>query len=424
MKNIAVLFPGQGSQYKGMGKKLYENYSVAREVFEEAGDVLNSDIKKICFEGGREALAKTENTQPAVLTVGIAAFKVLLNETGVKPKCLAGHSLGEISALVGANGIKFSDAVKLVKLRSEYMQEAVPVSLGLMLAVKGIDAEFVREECSRISQMDNVAVVSNYNSPLQTVVSGNKKAVETVGKRLQEKGARVVPLDVSAPFHSPLMRPAAEKLREHLSSLSYNKLKYPVLSNVTAFPYIDENNIPAMLASQITQPVRWVSSMKFLYQEEIDTVIDIGPNDVLKRLMKENYADIMAFSFDKDKEVIHNLIGAYRVENTPMYDQMKKIEFIERCMAIAVCTPNNNSGDEYQREFVELYKSVKRLLLRLKAYNVEPEVEHMKQAVEMLRSSFLAKKTPQEEQKNRLERLFKGTDSMNLFSNDTPSVND
>lgn len=418
MKNISILFPGQGSQYVGMGKKLYESYSIAREVFEEAGDVLNMDIKKLCFEGSREALAKTENTQPAVLTVGVAAFKVLLDETGIKPNCLAGHSLGEISALVGANGIKFSDAVKLVRLRSRYMQEA---GAGLMLAVKGVDAELVKKECSRVSQKDNVAAISNYNSPLQTVVSGNRKAVETVGKLLKEKGAKVMPLNVSTPFHSRLMQPAAEKLKEHLSGLSYNKLKYPVLSNVTAFPYMDENNIPAMLASQIIQPVQWTHSMKFLHQEGIDTIIDIGPNDVLKRLMKENYADIAAFSFDKEEDAVCTLIGQHHMDRTPIHGRVKKIEFIERCMAIAVCTPNNSSDDEYQRKFVKPYKSVKQLLIRLQTENVEPEPEHMKQALEMLCSGFFVKKTPQEEQKSRLEGLFKETGTTGLFTSYIPS---
>ncbi|GAE86716.1 ACP S-malonyltransferase [Acetivibrio straminisolvens] len=233
MKKIALLFPGQGSQYVGMGKKLYENYSAAREVFDEANEVLGFDLKELCFNGDINELTKTENTQPVILTASVAAFRVYMEKYGVKPAFLAGHSLGEFAALTCAGAISFKDAVRIVRNRGRYMQEAVPQGIGAMAAVSGVDKPVIEETCIKVSDENHLVVVSNHNSKDQIVISGHTSAVNTASEILKKHGARIVPLKVSAPFHSPLMQPAADRLREELKLYSYNEPKWQVISNTT-----------------------------------------------------------------------------------------------------------------------------------------------------------------------------------------------
>ena len=307
MSNTAIPFPGQGSQYVGMGRKIYSNFSAARRIFEEASDSLHLDISKMCFEGSYEELAKTENTQSAVLTVSVAAFHVMVYQIGIKPVYLAGHSLGEITALVCAESIKFTDALRIVKLRGIYMQEAAPIGSGSMMAINGVDSALVKQVCDTIARRGQRVGVANYNSAFQTVISGHKQAVELVGKALSEKGAKVVPLNVSAPFHSDLMKPAAEKLSAHLSTFSYSELQYPVLSNITASPYTSADVIPSMLTVQMLRPVQWVKCIKFLQMQDIDVFIDTGPGSTLKRLLKRDGKNNTILSFEEDEKVLCEL---------------------------------------------------------------------------------------------------------------------
>lgn len=418
MNKVAILFPGQGVQYVGMGKRIYDNYLTARKVFEEASDTLHHDLRKICFEGSSYELAKTESTQPLILTVGVAAFRVLIEHTKIEPEFLAGHSLGEITALVCANNIKFSDAVMLVKLRGKYMQEATPEGLGAMLAVNGIDAAVVKEECDNINVNNNeIVVVSNYNSPYQTVISGYKHSVETVGKLLEREGAQLVRINVSAPFHSFLMKPAAERFYKKLLELSYDRLDYPVVSNITAFPYTNNNFIPDMLASQMIKPVQWTKTMKFLQQQGINIYIDIGPNDVLKNLTKKNVMNVNVFSFDTDEETILELDERAKDEVAMGDYEEAGYTFIERCLAIAVCTPNNCDRYENSEEQIAIYRRMKKLLGEYESdiKNSISTIVQMKQSLDMLCTIFNIKNTPLQEQKNRLRVLFKDTGTTNLF---------
>jgi [acyl-carrier-protein] S-malonyltransferase len=207
MKPIAFIFPGQGSQYVGMGKELYENFSVAKKIFEEADDTLHLSISELCFNGPEEALKLTENTQPALLTTSIATLKVLQAEKGLIPQFTAGHSLGEYSALVGSGALTFAEAVKIVRLRGKFMQEAVPVGEGAMAAVLGMEREQVEKICEEVSSGE-VLTPANFNCPGQIVIAGHAKAVERAIERVKKDGKKAVLLPVSAPFHSPLMKPA------------------------------------------------------------------------------------------------------------------------------------------------------------------------------------------------------------------------
>jgi len=282
----AFVFPGQGAQTVGMGKSLVENSSVARAVFEEASDALSLDMEKLCFEGPEETLRLTENTQPAILTVSIAAYRVLAEEVGLTPSYLAGHSLGEYAALVASGVFAFRDAVYAVKQRGKFMQEAVPVGEGAMAAVLGLPREKVSEICEQAAQGD-VVDPANYNSPGQVVISGHKDAVERAGALAKEAGAKkVIPLSVSAPFHSALMKQAGERLKGVLEGFEVGKMTVPVIANVTGKPYESEDEVIPMLVKQVSSPVYWEQTMETMRDLGVDRVIELGPGKVLSGLFK------------------------------------------------------------------------------------------------------------------------------------------
>ena len=285
MTSIAFLFPGQGSQYVGMGKEFYENFSLARRVFEEADDALHFSISKLCFQGPGEALKLTENTQPAILTTSIASLRVLQEEKGFTPQFAAGHSLGEYSALVASGALLFTDAVQIVRLRGRFMQEAVPVGEGAMAAVLGMEQEEVVRLCEEAAG-DEVLAPANYNSPGQIVISGHLKAVERAIKAVDQKGKRALLLPVSAPFHSPLMKGAGERLEKELEKISIGDLKIPVVTNVEAEINTEKDRVKPLLVTQVSSPVLWEGSVKRMIQGGVERAIEIGPGKVLSGLMK------------------------------------------------------------------------------------------------------------------------------------------
>jgi [acyl-carrier-protein] S-malonyltransferase len=285
MKSVAFIFPGQGSQYVGMGKELSENFSVARKTFEEADDTLHFSVSRLCFEGPEEALKLTENTQPAVLTTSIAALKVLQAEKGMVPQFAAGHSLGEYSALVASGALSFSEAVKIVRLRGKFMQEAVPVGEGAMAAVLGMEREQVEKLCEEVSAGE-VLTPANFNSPGQIVIAGHAKAVERAIDRIKQDGKKAVLLPVSAPFHSPLMKPAGERLGKALEEVSIADLNIPVVTNVEAEVNTTKERVKELLVAQVSRPVRWEESMRKMIEKGIEQVLEIGPGKVLSGLMK------------------------------------------------------------------------------------------------------------------------------------------
>jgi [acyl-carrier-protein] S-malonyltransferase len=286
MVGTAYLFPGQGSQFVGMGKDFYDNIPEARQMYDEASEVLGVDIKTICFNGPEEVLNLTENTQPAILIHSIIALK-MLREHDTNCMLAAGHSLGEYSALVAAGAIRFLDAVRLVQLRGRFMQEAVPVGMGSMAAIIGMPAENIRELCEEASTDSGQVQLANLNSPEQTVIAGHKEPVERVANKAKESGAKKsVILPVSAPFHCSLMKPAEIKLQKELEATNFQDLSFPVITNVDATPNTSGQDAKVSLRRQVCSPVRWVETMKYIVDQGIHTVIELGPGKVLSGLMR------------------------------------------------------------------------------------------------------------------------------------------
>jgi [acyl-carrier-protein] S-malonyltransferase len=284
--NIAFLFPGQGSQAVGMGKELAEKYSVARKAFDEADEALGYKLSQLCFEGPEDQLKLTEITQPAILTASVAAFRVLA-EKGLRPGFVAGHSLGEYSAHVAAGTISFSDAVCTVRNRGKYMQEAVPVGVGAMAAILGMDLEKVSGVCNDAAQGE-VCEPANINSAEQIVISGHKPAVERAAKLASERGAkRAVLLQVSAPFHCSLMKPAQDRLAADLAALAFQKPAVPVVCNVDAEFIIDGEHGRDALVRQVTGAVKWEQSIRDLIGQGVQTFVEVGPGKVLCGLMRQ-----------------------------------------------------------------------------------------------------------------------------------------
>jgi [acyl-carrier-protein] S-malonyltransferase len=302
MGKLAFLFPGQASQYPGMGKELAESYPAARCVFDEADKVLGFSLSELCFNGSEEALKLTANTQPAILTVSVAAYRVL-EAKGVRPDFVAGHSLGEYSALVAAGALEFADAVRLVRRRGEYMQTAVPEGVGAMAAILGLAPAQVTEICRKASN-GQVVSPANLNSPEQTVISGNAEAVKRAVEMASAGGAkRAVMLAVSAPFHSALMAPAGERLQGDLKAVAFHPLRVPLVTNADAEIISNGDEARESLIRQVTLPVRWEESVRVLVDEGVNTFVEVGPGRVLTGLLRQIDRSVHVFNVEDEKSL-------------------------------------------------------------------------------------------------------------------------
>ncbi len=306
MGKVAFIFPGQASQYPGMGKELAEKYPAAQAVFAEADKALGFSVSKLCFEGTEDELKLTANTQPAILAVSVAAYRVLADK-GITADFVAGHSLGEYSALVAAGSLSFGDAVKLVRKRGTYMQEAVPAGQGSMAAIMGLSPTVVQDVCKRAAE-GQVCSPANLNSSEQTVISGDVDAVKRAVEIASQSGAkRAVVLAVSAPFHSALMMPAQLKLEKDLASIKFADLQMPLVTNVDADSIRKGEEARSALVRQVTMPVRWEESMRMLLDEGVNTFVEVGPGRVLTGLMRQIERSVTTLNVEDEKSLAGTL---------------------------------------------------------------------------------------------------------------------
>jgi [acyl-carrier-protein] S-malonyltransferase len=299
---VGFLFPGQGSQSVGMGKALFEAHSELKQVYDEATEVLGYDIADLCFNGPQETLNLTEHTQPALLVSSVAALRVL-QPAGITPLAVAGHSLGEYTALVAAGGLTYRDAVGIVQKRGRYMAEAVPAGTGLVAALLGLATDAVKEAC-REAASAGIVQAANFNSPGQVVIAGEKAAVERAIELAKSKGCKkAVPLPVSVPVHTPLMQKAADRLAKELAAITWSDLRMPVINNAEAKPIVKASDIPASLVRQLPSSVLWEDSVKRMASMGITTFVEVGPGTVLTGLVRRIVPEAVTLNVNDPKSL-------------------------------------------------------------------------------------------------------------------------
>ena len=410
MNKLCLMFPGQGSQYIGMGKALYDSYDIVKECFGEASEVLGLQLDKLCFQGDIEELTATENAQPAMLTVSYAAYQVLMKEIKCNPSVVVGHSLGEITALTCTGAISFADAIKITQQRGKLMGEVIGRRNGSMMAVLDMNEFELEEMCRRISSDDIQVSIANYNSPVQMVVSGHRKAVDKLKVELDSMKVRTAVLNVSAPFHTDIMYPAAVKLRKVLEQYSYHEFKWPVISNVTATPYEHREYIVSKLTNQVFQPVQWRKSIQYAINQDVDTFVEIGPQNVLRNLMSQIDRQKKAYSFCEIKDL--DVIREAGIEAKP--DGMG---LITACLTTAVSTQNfNRDNEEYELGVVVPYKKIQEMKDKLQREGREPMKEQLKEALSHLNHILKTKKISDIERKHKINKILFHTNTAELLT--------
>lgn len=418
MSKIAFLFPGQGSQYVGMGQEYCKEFAVARQVFQEANDTFGFDFQKICFEGSSVELNQIENVLPAILTVSVAAFRVYMQEVGVVPHFAAGHSLGEYAALTCSGALSFSDTLKIVKLRSILAVETASKVDGAMTVINEIQPDIIVEQCRKVSRDETPVFIACYNSANQTVISGHQTAVMQVEDILMEMGAQITPILMSPPFHGPLLRPVMEKLKNELLACGYGQLQWPVVSNVTALPYESVTDIINNLVLQLVKPVQWMATLDYLTGCGVTVFLEIGPQSVLTDLIKTNGIAAKSFSFGQrnERQALLDCLTSREMETQPKKSRSYAVTLVTKCLAAAVSTKNKNwNNDEYYRNVVAPFQEIQAMQQKLQETNSLPTMRQMREALQMLRSVLRTKQVPLEIQVKKFQQILNETGTGDLF---------
>lgn len=414
MDKIALLFPGQGCQYVGMGKTIYSEYSAVRHIFDEAGTALGYDVKKLCFEGSLSELNEIEHMLVAILTVSTAVYEVYKIEGGRKPLFMAGHSLGEYSALTCSGAVSLSDALRLVQQRcrlAKRMEET-----GTMTVVNNVTKMLVEEACRKCSSESQPVVIGCYNSPGQFVISGHRDKVADVEDYLSSYKAQITPLLSTPPFHSPLLTDAAAELKTVLEETEFRKPQYTVISNVSAQPYTDGTSIREGLYKQMVLPVYWEETLDVLEEQDIRIIFEIGPKAALSNLIELNGKRMKTVSFGQ-KDDRERYIKDVKTDSPCDTAFFRYRSLLNKCLTEAVCTRNRNwDTEEYTKGVIEPYEKIQLISEQLEEKQRDADKIQALAALKMLESVFVTKKIPLEEQKERFVKILNETDTYETFS--------
>lgn len=402
MLKVAWLFPGQGSQYAGMARELMNTYPLALDTFKEASAAVSFDVGKLCAEQDMYSLTRTEFAQPAILTTSVATFRILEQETMINPDCMAGHSLGEYSALVCSGALSLSDAIKLVHKRGQFMVNCARQSEGAMMAIIGCPLETISEVCNEVNTQHGMVVSSNLNSSQEIIISGVKSAVIIAGNRLEQKGATTLLLRVGGAFHSPLMQAASEQLSSYIEeNIHFSPMKYPVFSNVTA-AFHEHAQLKSNLVNQMLNPVRWHDTIQVIRSLGINHTVEMGPKKTLTKLIQSDYPDMTLHSTESINK-IHNLIKLWG-KGQVSHQIMTPTQFLNKCILFAASTKNRNKNYALvEKEVAEAYRELRRIQEKA-SQNIDSK-DDLVLAYQCIRKILRHKNTPPEEYKSRIKEL-------------------
>lgn len=401
---LAFMFPGVGSQYCGMGKQLYSDFKVVRDVFEEAGDTLGIDFKDLCFnidEENRLRLNTLEFSKPALLCLSVAGYRAFLERSGIIPNYCIGYSLGEYSALCCAGAISFADALEIVHQRAKIVKEVSDKINGTMAWVVNIKNDVVENICKNAREKGEVIYISAYDNEEKVSVSGTYDSVKMIAKDVENAGGMVIPIKMSGPYHSVIMNEAAVKLKDVLLKYSFKTPQIEVIANNNALPYEGEKSgIVGSLVSQIVQPVRWRDTILYLLQHGVSTAIEIGPKTVLKYILEMNTKKISCYSIDeiKNLEVLKNKIIVNEQEYQPI---------IGRCLASAVSTPNYNKNEvDYYEKVVKPYRQIEKIYKKCYSQKITLSNTEFKEILDIFLGMMYAKKLNDEEIQHQINKVL------------------
>lgn len=407
MRKTVFVFPGVGSQYVGMAKRYYEEYKVFRQTLEEAGDVSGKDFSRLCFGGAKAAeISELENAQLLLFTLGVGYYRVYMETIGIAPSYCMGHSLGEYSALCSAQVFSFIDGIEIVKQRGTIIREVAAGVEGTMMWVINLEKEKVEAVCRDVSGGGEEVHISAYDCPTQTSISGHNGIIMTAARKLQDLGAIVYPLKMSGPFHSPLMKIAAERMREFLRTYEnrFSEPLYPVIANRHARPYEGKASVVENLSLQLVSPIRWLDSVRYLEERGITVAVEMGPKDVLKFLIKKTTDTIRPYTLDKEDDVS----GIKQVLVVP---EEEYLEVVGRCLGVAVSIQNRNRSiprQVYEKQVITPYNRVASFYEALQKEGKTPNNHQVKEALNMVQAVMSARRVPGEVKEKGMEKILGG----------------